>query len=82
MSFEAYIDNIETKTGMGPDDFRKLAEKKGFLLKGKLKEEVKAGQIIAWLKEDFSLGHGHAMSIYALLKGVKKYDSKKSKVKK
>ena len=30
--------------------------------------DVKAGRIVAWLKEDFGLGHGHAMAIYATLK--------------
>ena len=69
MSFQAYLDNIKTKTGKGPDEFKKLAEKKGFLEKGKLKAAVKAGEIVAWLKEDFDLGHGHAMAIYALFKG-------------
>jgi hypothetical protein len=72
MSFQAYIDNIKAKTGKTPEDFKKLAEKKGFLHQGKLKEDVRAGAIIAWLKEDFSLGHGHAMAIYAVFKGVKK----------
>jgi hypothetical protein len=72
MSFQAYIDNIKKKTGKSPDDFKKLAEKKGFLQKGELREGVKAGDIIAWLKEDFELGHGHAMAIYAVFKGVKK----------
>ena len=30
MSFQAYMDNIKTKTGKTPEDFKKLAEKKGF----------------------------------------------------
>jgi hypothetical protein len=30
---------------------------------------------VAWLKQDFDLGHGHAMAIYALLKGGKSEDS-------
>ncbi len=72
MSFQAYIDNIKTKTGKTPEDFKKIAEEKGFLLKGKLKNGVKAGQIVAWLKKDFDLGHGHAMAIFALFKGIKK----------
>jgi len=71
MSFEAYINNIKTKTGKGPEDFKKLAEKKGFTEKGNLKPGVKAGDIVKWLKEEFDLGHGHSMAIYALLKGVK-----------
>jgi hypothetical protein len=71
MSFQAYLDNIQAKTGKSPDDFKKLAEKKGFAEKGKLKAGVKAGDIVAWLKKDFELGHGHAMAIYALLSGKK-----------
>jgi hypothetical protein len=77
MSFQAYIDNIQLKTGMTPDDFEKIAEKRGFLKKGKIRDGVKAGDIIAWLKDDFSLGHGHAMAIYAVFKGVKQAESGK-----
>lgn len=69
MSFQAYLDNIQAKTGKSPADFKKLADQKGFSAKGKLKPDVKAGQVVAWLKEDFELGHGHAMAIVALLKG-------------
>jgi hypothetical protein len=39
---------------------------------------VKAGAVVAWLKADFALGHGHAMAIVALLKG-KKDDRKPGK---
>lgn len=67
MSFQAYIDNIKTKTGKTPDEFKKLATKKGLL-----NASVKAGEIVKWLKEDFDLGHGHAMAIYATFKGKKK----------
>lgn len=66
MSFQAYIDNIYTKTGKTPDDFKKLAEKKGLLKPG-----VKAMQIVNWLKEEYGLGHGHAMAIYATFTGHK-----------
>jgi hypothetical protein len=66
MSFQAYIDNIKAKTGKSPADFKKLADKKGLL-----KEGVKAGEKVKWLKEDFDLGHGHAMAIYATFKGKK-----------
>ena len=71
MSFRAYIDNIEAKTGTGPDEFKRLAEKKGFLKNGALTPATKAGHVVAWLKQDFGLGHGHAMAIYALFKGAK-----------
>lgn len=69
MSFQAYLDNIEARTGKSPADFKKLAKEKGFLSGGKLRADVKAGEIVAWLKKDFKLGHGHAMAIVALLKG-------------
>lgn len=65
MSFQAYIDNIKAKTGKTHEDFKKLAEKKGFLLNGKLMPTVKATEITNWLKEEFKLGHGHAMALYA-----------------
>ena len=65
MSYQAYLDNIQAKTGKTPEDFKMLAEKKGFLKPG-----VKTGEIVAWLKEDFGLGYGHAMAIVLLLKQV------------
>lgn len=65
MSFQAYLDTIKIKTGKSPDDFIALARKKGLLEPG-----VKAGQIVAWLKEDFGLGHGNAMAIVDVLKSV------------
>jgi hypothetical protein len=72
MSFQAYLDTIKANTGKGPDEFRKLAEKKGFTSKGGLADGVKATEIVNWLKQDFELGHGHAMALVALFKGTKK----------
>ena len=65
MSFQSYLDTIKEKTGKTPQDFIALAEQKGFLKPG-----TKAGEIVAWLKEDFDLGRGHAMAIVAILNGV------------
>ncbi|MDB5000832.1 MAG: hypothetical protein JWR76_1909 [Mucilaginibacter sp.] len=73
MSFQGYLNTIKEKTGKGPADFRAIAEEKGFTQNGELK--VKAGNITNWLKNDFELGHGHGMAIYALLKGIKNEDS-------
>jgi len=56
MSFQAYLDNIEAKTGKTPNDFIALAKGKGF------DSKTKAGEIVNWLKADFTLGHGHAMA--------------------
>ena len=69
MSFQAYIDNIKSKTGKTPSDFKNLAEKKAFIIDGKLNPNIKAAEITDWLKEEFELGHGHAMAIYATFKG-------------
>ena len=65
MTLKAYLDNIEAKTGKTPQDFRVLAEKKGLLREG-----VKTGEIVAWLKEDFGLGQGHAMAIELILQSA------------
>lgn len=75
MSFQGYLTTIKSKTGKGPQDFRKMAEEKGFTQNGELKSSTKAGDIVKWLKDDFELGHGHAMAIFALLKGIKNEDS-------
>lgn len=63
MSFQAYLDNIEAKTGKTPNDFIVLAKAKGFD-----EPSTKAGVIVAWLKEDFGLGHGHAMALVHAIK--------------
>ena len=58
MSFQAYLDTIKAKTGKSPDDFRLLAAEKGL---------TTYSPIVAWLKADFGLGHGHANAIAQLL---------------
>ena len=69
MSFKTYLKNIEEKTGKTPHDFQALAEEKGFTKDGVVPEHVKATAITDWLKSEFELGHGHAMAVYAFLKG-------------
>ena len=58
MSFQAYLDNIEEKTGKTPNDFIAMAKEKGLDAPG-----TKAGAIVAWLKADYGLGRGHAMAL-------------------
>lgn len=72
MSFQAYLTNIEAKTGKSPADFRAYAAGKDWLAGGTLRPDVKAGVVVADLKQQFALGQGHAMAIVALLKGMKK----------
>ena len=42
MSYQAYLTNIQAKTGKFPADFRALAGKKGFTQNGRLAPGVKA----------------------------------------
>jgi hypothetical protein len=69
LSFQAYLDNIQAKTGKTPAEFKSIAAAKGFADDSGLL--VKATPIVDWLKTEFDLGHGHAMAIVALLKGKK-----------
>lgn len=62
MSFQAYLDNIERKTGKTPNYFIAQAKQKGFTA------DTKATPIVAWLKEEYGLGHGHAMALVYVIK--------------
>ena len=64
MSFQAYLDNIEGKTGLTPRQFIEQAAEKGF------GPGSKSGEIVAWLAEDYGLGRGHAMAlVHVITKG-------------
>ena len=63
MSFQAYIDNIRTKTGKTPEQLKTHAIKAGIFSK-----DMKAGDLVAWLKQEYDLGHGHSMAIWAVFK--------------
>ncbi len=70
MSFQAYLDNIETKTGKTPEELIALAKAKGFTA------DTKAGEIVEWLKSDFELGRGHAMALVHVVKHGPKISTK------
>jgi hypothetical protein len=63
MSFQAYLDNILAKTGKTPEQFKILA-----IQAGVYKPDMKASELVAWLKDEFDLGHGHSMAIWAAFK--------------
>ena len=71
MSFQAYLDNIEEKTGMTPRQFIDVAKTKGYD-----QPSVKAGVIVSWLKADYDLGRGHAMALVHVIKNGPRIDSK------
>lgn len=62
MSFQSYLDTIEKKTGKTPNELLALEKGKGFTA------DTKASEVINWLKEDYGLGHGHAMAFFHVLK--------------
>ena len=66
MTYKAYIDNIKLQTGKTPEDFVELAKKKGHIMNGKI--VAKHGDILAWLKTEMGLGHGHAKAIILYMK--------------
>jgi hypothetical protein len=63
MTFQAYLDNIQTKTGKTPEQIRALAMKAGILSR-----QMKAAVLVAWLKQEFDLGHGHSMALWKAFK--------------
>ena len=67
MSFQAYLDKVEEKTGLTPRQLIEIAHSKGFDQPG-----VKAGTILEWLKDDYGLGRGHGMAmVHVITKGPK-----------
>ena len=72
MSFQAYLDTIQAKTGFDVEALKIEADAAGLSSGGRLKDGVKAGQVVEWGKDKLGLGHGHAMAIYALLSGKRK----------
>ena len=71
MSFQAYLDNIQVKTGKTSQELKDLAKIKGFD-----NPKTKAGEIIQWLKNDFDLGRRHAMAVVHIIKNGEKISDK------
>ncbi len=66
MSFKAYAQNIQAKTGKTLDEYYKLAEKKGFIVSGKI--VTPHAEMLAWLKGDMALGHVYANFVITYFK--------------
>ena len=62
MSFQAYIDAVEKKTGKIPSELLAEAHAHGF------GPDTKAAEIVAWLKDDYDVGRGHAMAFVHVVK--------------
>ncbi len=62
MSYQAYLDAIEAKTGKTPQQLLDEAAERGY------GPDTKAGEVLAWLKDSYDVGRGHAMALYGVLK--------------
>lgn len=62
MSFQAYLDAAEEKTGRTPQEIVDRAHAEGF------GADTKSGVILAWLKSEFDLGRGHGMALVHVIK--------------
>ena len=66
MSFQAYLDTIEDKTGLTPRQLLDIATSRGYDA-----PDVNAGVILDWLKADYGLGRGHGMAmVHVITKGA------------
>lgn len=63
MSFEAYLTAIKSKTGRTPEQLKVDATKAGIY-----KPDMKAAELVSWLKSEHDLGHGHSMAVWAVWK--------------
>ena len=64
MSFQAYLDAVEQKTGLTPRQPMNLARERGF------GPDTKATPILEWLAQDYGLGRGHGMAmVHVITKG-------------
>ena len=62
MSFQAYLDAVEDKTGKTPQELVDLAAERGY------GPDTKVGEIVEWFKTDFDVGRGHAMAMVHVIK--------------
>lgn len=79
MTFKAYLDNIQAKTGKSPEDFFALANTRGLIENGKIVAEY--SRLLSWLKLDMGLGHGHANAMILYLR-IRTNDPKLKQMKK
>jgi hypothetical protein len=62
MSYQAYLDAIEAKTGRTPQQLLDEAVGRGY------GPTTKASVVVDWLRDEHGIGRGHAMALYGVLK--------------
>jgi hypothetical protein len=71
MSFQAYLDTIEDRTGLTPRQLMAQAHERGLDAPG-----TRAADVVAWLKDEHGLGRGHAMAMVHVLENGPRIDPK------
>jgi hypothetical protein len=77
MTFQAYLDAVHAKTGKTPEQLKALADKAGVY-----KPDMKASALVGWLHDEYALGSGHSMAVWAVFKHKGWVDAPKGVVRK
>ena len=62
MSYQAYLDAIEARTGKTPQQLLDEAESRGY------GPSTPATVVVDWLRDEYGVGRGHAMALHGVLK--------------
>jgi hypothetical protein len=62
MSYQAYLDAVEKKTGKTPQQLLDEAAERGY------GPDTKSTVVVNWLKDEYGVGRGHAMALYGVLR--------------
>ncbi len=63
MTFQAYLDAVKSKTGKTPEQLKAAAVKAGVY-----SADMKATDLVTWLADQYGLGRGHSMAVWAVWK--------------
>ena len=62
MSYQAYLDALEAKSGRTPQQLLDEAAERGY------GPTTKAAEVLAWLDADYGVGRAHGMAFFGVLK--------------
>ncbi len=62
MSYQAYLDAIEAKTGRTPEQLLAEARERGY------GPGTTASTVLEWLRDEYGLGRGHGMALVGVLR--------------
>jgi hypothetical protein len=62
MSYQAYLDAVEARTGKTPQQLLDEAAARGY------GPTTKASVVLEWLRDEYGIGRGHGMALHGVLK--------------